>query len=468
MKIYPRIDVISDPNTAITGPGSPWETATAPLSNLAVEDLTRPGRLVSKWWPKLWAQLLLPLNGYTSLEGFSLIGLSASPTTKVRLRHGDTLVPYSEELGPTSIVASTKVTAVAADMADDPDDSTVTITWPTYTGAASGEATSVRVALADPSGTVSDDNQPNAGGHPVRILTGLSGSGLCTCTVKLYESSVLTKTLGTFSVTKTIANGGQLNVVYISDDDVTDWDDVEIQVELPSPGANLYALCGAVRCRVDITDSVFGDSGWITVLPFELAAIGEGGYVDEITGQFRLAANWHYLWSSTFNALDTGTYLRIDLYDESSDLSATVSEHLPGDPDPSYDIGRVLGGIAEEVEHGTFLDGLRFGAQDDSVLVRSLAGQTFTQDGARSRRHRCELRYVTDTFRRTWAAYYDAIKGTSGALVVIPDETGSQATWYYDAIYGRMASLEPWTVLTQTSAGTYWTRGLEIEELVAD
>jgi hypothetical protein len=216
---------------------------------------------------------------------------------------------------------------------------------------------------------------------------------------------------------------------------------------------NLAQSNGTVRVRLanvsDFSTTVYDSTAvaaWPTVEEFGFIAWGEFHWGGILSGT--VAADYTISFFKVLSSAVQARYLRIDL---ANSVSATTK----------LQCGRVFAGPSYRPTNS-----MEFGWEiqwvDDSVITKSLAGNTFIDERPRYRR----LSFTLPALGRGEVFHnlfnnVDRRRGVAKDIIVIPQET-DETTFITEAIYGRMLDLNP----IENRAPLYYERTVDIEEII--
>lgn len=218
-------------------------------------------------------------------------------------------------------------------------------------------------------------------------------------------------------------------------------------------GHNLDQTAGTVRIRLG-NDSGFStteyDSGasdaWPTVEEFGYLAWGEFHWGGILSGD--AVADYTISYFDVLDQAVQARYMRIDLDN-------------PQSGDSFINIGRVFAGPSYRPTNS-----MAFGWDitwvDDSIITKSLNGNTFIDEKPRYRRLSFTLPAIggSEIFHNLFN-HLDRRRGVAKDIIVIP-QPSDETTFITQNIYGRMLNLNP----IENRAPSYYERTIEVEEII--
>ncbi len=406
MKIYPKLDWISHPDTVITGPGPAYEPARMPASNIGTRVLNENSRILSNTNARTYWDI--DFGQSRPVDGVAMIGLNAGNLSDVlparaRVIASDVGV-IVEDYAPTS-VALINCTGVVGDIDDDPDADEGD--WLVYSGAGQ-----MSCKATFPVSTGDLIAQFESG--EVRILVASSDGATHNFEVELKSStSFPAETITGLSVTNTVAQGGEVVSVDLA---TAPWfghavGNLEITIRSDET-SGAAAVVGAMH--VYVASNVDHDSGWIDIFPSGLESEAD---------VLKFSANWYHV----FDSVITTQRLRLWIDNQG----------------PEYiDVATAVAGEALDLWKGFALQGTSYGTESSATVETSESGQPFITEGISRDLNRFALPFMTREEVHEFRMFFDRVKGTGREFVLIPDET-DPTTYFNEAIYGRMTSLKP-------------------------
>jgi len=213
---------------------------------------------------------------------------------------------------------------------------------------------------------------------------------------------------------------------------------------------NLKQSSGTVRIRIG-SDDTFAttdyDSGvvnaWPTVEEFGYLAYGEFHWGGILSADAVLDYTISY-----FDVLDQAVqarYMRIDLASD-TDL---------------IEVGRIFAGPSYRPSNDMAY-GWSIGWVDDSVVTKSLNGNTFIDEKPRYRRLQFDLVAMPeDEIFHNVFNHLDRRKGIASDIIVIP-QPEDETTYITQNIYGRLLETSP----IENRVLSYYGRNIQVEELI--
>ena len=215
-------------------------------------------------------------------------------------------------------------------------------------------------------------------------------------------------------------------------------------------GHNLDQSTGTVRVRLsnvsDFSTTVYDSTAldaWPTIEVFGFIGWGEFHWGGILSGD--AAADYTISFFKVLSQAVQARYLRIDL----------------ANGDANIEIGRVFAGPSYRPTNSMAF-GWEISWVDDSIVTKSLSGNTFIDERPRYRRLSFTLPALgrNEIFHNLFN-HLDRRRGVAKDIIVIPNET-DETTFITEAIYGRMLDLNP----IENRAPAYYERTVDIEEII--
>lgn len=215
-------------------------------------------------------------------------------------------------------------------------------------------------------------------------------------------------------------------------------------------GHNLDQSTGTVRIRLsnvsDFSTTVYDSTAldaWPTVEVFGFIAWGEFHWGGILSGD--AAADYTISFFKVLSQAVQAQYMRIDL----------------ANGDNNIEVGRVFAGPSYRPTNSMAF-GWEISWVDDSIVTKSLNGNTFIDEKPRYRRLSFTLPALgrNEIFHNLFN-HLDRRRGIAKDIIVIPNES-DETTFITEAIYGRMLDLNP----IENRAPAYYERTVDIEEII--
>jgi hypothetical protein len=215
-------------------------------------------------------------------------------------------------------------------------------------------------------------------------------------------------------------------------------------------GHNLDQSTGTVRVRLanvsDFSTTVYDSTAlnaWPTIEVFGFIAWGDFHWGGILSGD--AAADYTISFFKVLSQAVQARYMRIDL----------------ANGDANIEIGRVFAGPSYRPTNSMAF-GWEISWVDDSIVTKSLNGNTFIDEKPRYRRLSFTLPALgrNEIFHNLFN-HLDRRRGIAKDIIVIPNES-DETTFITEAIYGRMLDLNP----IENRAPAYYQRTVDIEEII--
>lgn len=216
---------------------------------------------------------------------------------------------------------------------------------------------------------------------------------------------------------------------------------------------NLNQSTGTIRVRLsnasNFSTTVYDSTAlaaWPTVEVFGFIAWGDFHWGGVLSGD--ATADYTISFFKVLSQAVQARYMRIEM-----DNAQTGDSFI--------NIGRVFAGPSYRPTNSMAL-GWEISWVDDSVVTKSLNGNTFIDEKPRYRRLSFTLPALgrNEIFHNLFN-HLDRRRGIAKDIIVIPNES-DETTFITEAIYGRMLDLNP----IENRAPAYYERTVDIEEII--